>query len=405
MASGIKDKVVIAGMGCSKFGERWSLGPDDLMIEAFAEALADAGIERDRIDAAWLGVFFDEQSTGKSSLPLSMALRLPNVPTTRVENLCATGTEALRGAVYAVAAGACDIALAMGVEKLKDTGFGGLPERTKGTFEDLYLPSSTAPGAFAQVASAYASRHGYSIDELKRAMAHVSWKSHENATRNAKAHLRNPITIQQVLDAPMIAYPLGVYDCCGVSDGAACAIVTTPDIARGLGKRDLVSVKALQLAPSNGVEMGHQSWDGTHTLTTPIAARRAYAEAGIRDPRTQIDLIEVHDCFSITELVLMEDLGFSDMGHAPRDILAGRYDRDGAIPCQIDGGLKCFGHPIGASGLRMAYEVYLQLLGRAGERQLRGRGGHGPTLGLTHNLGGIPNRNVASVSVLGLFTT
>ncbi len=405
MASGIKDKVVIAGMGCSKFGERWSLGPDDLMIEAFAEALADAGIERDRIDAAWLGVFFDEQSTGKSSLPLSMALRLPNVPTTRVENLCATGTEALRGAVYAVAAGACDIALAMGVEKLKDTGFGGLPERTKGTFEDLYLPSSTAPGAFAQVASAYASCHGYSIDELKRAMAHVSWKSHENATRNAKAHLRNPITIQQVLDAPMIAYPLGVYDCCGVSDGAACAIVTTPDIARGLGKRDLVSVKALQLAPSNGVEMGHQSWDGTHTLTTPIAARRAYAEAGIRDPRTQIDLIEVHDCFSITELVLMEDLGFSDMGHAPRDILAGRYDRDGAIPCQIDGGLKCFGHPIGASGLRMAYEVYLQLLGRAGERQLRGRGGHGPTLGLTHNLGGIPNRNVASVSVLGLFTT
>ncbi len=402
MPSGIKDKVVIAGMGCSKFGERWALGPDDLMVEAFAEAVADAGIERDRIDAAWLGVFFDEQSTGKSSLPLSMALRLPNVPTTRVENLCATGTEALRGAVYAVAAGACDIALAMGVEKLKDTGFGGLPERTKGTFEDLYLPGSTAPGAFAQLASAYAGAYGYSIDEMKRAMAHVSWKSHENATHNPKAHLRNRITIQQVLDAPMIAHPLGVYDCCGVSDGAACAIVTTPEIARGLGKRDLVSIKALQLAPSNGVEMGHESWDGTHTLTTPIAARRAYAEAGIRDPRAELDLIEVHDCFSITELVLMEDLGLSDEGRAPRDILDGRYDRDGAIPCQIDGGLKCFGHPIGASGLRMAYEIYLQLLGRAGSRQLRGRGGTGPALGLTHNLGGIPNRNVASVSVLGL---
>ncbi|MDE2348901.1 MAG: acetyl-CoA acetyltransferase [Gammaproteobacteria bacterium] len=402
MASGIKDKVVIAGMGCSKFGERWALGPDDLMVEAFGEALEDAGIERDRIDAAWLGVFFDEQSTGKSSLPLSMALRLPNVPTTRVENLCATGTEALRGAVYAVAAGACDIALAMGVEKLKDTGFGGLPERTKGTFEDLYLPSSTAPGAFAQLASAYAGGYGYSIDELKRAMAHISWKSHENATRNPKAHLRNRITIQQALDAPMISHPLGVYDCCGVSDGAACAIVTTPEIARGLGKRDPVSIKALQLAPSNGVEMGHESWDGTHTLTTPLAARRAYAEAGIGDPRAELDLIEVHDCFSITELVLMEDLGLSDEGRAPHDILDGRYDRDGAIPCQIDGGLKCFGHPIGASGLRMAYEVYLQLLGRAGPRQLRGRGGLGPALGLTHNLGGIPNRNVASVAVFGL---
>ncbi len=405
MPSGIKDKVVIAGMGCSKFGERWSAGPDDLMVEAFGEALADAGIERDRIEAAWLGVFFDEQSTGKSSLPMSMALRLPNVPTTRVENLCATGTEALRGAVYAVAAGACDIALAMGVEKLKDTGFGGLPERTKGTFEDLYLPSSTAPGAFAQLASAYAHAYGYSIDELKRAMAHVSWKSHENAVRNPKAHLRNRITIEQALEAPMIAYPLGVYDCCGVSDGAACAIVTTPEIARSLGKRDLVSVKALQLAPSNGVEMGHQSWDGTHTLTTPLAAQRAYREAGIRDPRAELDLIEVHDCFSITELVVMEDLGLSDLGRAPHDILDGRYDRDGAIPCQIDGGLKCFGHPIGASGLRMAYEIYLQLLGRAGERQLRGRGGRGPALGLTHNLGGIPNRNVASVSVLGLLAT
>jgi acetyl-CoA C-acetyltransferase len=402
MASGIKDKVVIAGMGCSRFGERWSSGPDDLMIEAFEEALADSGLERDRIEAAWLGVFFDEQSVGKSSLPLSMALRLPNVPTTRVENLCATGTEALRGAVYAVAAGACDIALAMGVEKLKDTGFGGLPERTKGTFEDLYLPSSTAPGAFAQLASAYAGKYGYSMTDLKRAMAHISCKSHENATRNPKAHLRNRVTLQQVLDAPLVSYPLGVLDCCGVSDGAACAIVTTPAIARSLGMHDVVSVQALQLAPSNGVEMGHRSWDGTHTLTTPLAARRAYAEAGLTDPRSQLDLIEVHDCFSITELVLMEDLGLSEIGRAPHDVMDGRYDRDGAIPCQIDGGLKCFGHPIGATGLRMAYEIYLQLLGRAGDRQTRGRSGRGPSLGLTHNLGGIPNRNIASVSILGL---
>jgi acetyl-CoA C-acetyltransferase len=404
MASGIKDKAVIIGMGCSRFGERWDCGSDDLMIEACSEALADAGIERDRLDAAWLGVFFDEQSTGKSALPLSTALRLPNIPTTRVENLCATGTEALRGAVYAVAAGACDIALAMGVEKLKDTGFGGLPERTKGTFEDLYLPASTAPGAFAQLAGSYAERHGYSMPQLRRAMAHISCKSHENATRNPKAHLRNRITEQQVLDAQPVSYPLGVLDCCGVSDGAACAIVTTPAIARSLGKRDLVSVQAMQLVPSNGVEMGHQSWDGSHTLTTPIAARRAYMEAGIGNPRGEIDLIEVHDCFSITELVLMEDLGFSDIGRAPHDVLDGRYDRDGAIPCQIDGGLKCFGHPIGATGLRMAYEIYLQLLGRAGERQIRGRGGLGPTVGLTHNLGGIPNRNIASVSILGLLS-
>jgi acetyl-CoA C-acetyltransferase len=398
VASGIRDKVAIVGMGCSRFGERWDCGPEELMVEAFAECVADAGIERDRIEAAWLGVFYQEQSTSKSGLPLSMALRLPNVPVTRVENLCATGTEALRGAVYAVAAGAVDIALAMGVEKLKDTGFAGLPERTKGTFEDLWQPGFTPPGAFAQLAAAYAARHGYAIDELKRAMAHVSWKSHENAAANPKAHLRNRITIDQALAAPTIAYPLGVFDCCGVSDGAACAIVTTPEIARSLGKRDMVTVKALQLAPSNGVEMGHASWDGSHTLTTRLAAERAWREAGIVDPREQIDLMEVHDCFSITELVLMEDLGFSERGRAVHDVLDGRYDRDGAVPCQTDGGLKCFGHPVGASGLRMAYEIYTQLLGRAGPRQL-----DSPALGLTHNLGGIPNRNVASVSVLGLF--
>jgi acetyl-CoA C-acetyltransferase len=400
MASGIRDKVAIIGMGCSHFGERWDSGPDDLMVEAFGEAIADAGVDRDRIDGAWLGVFFDEQNVGKSALPLSMALRLPNIPVTRVENLCATGTEALRGAAYAVAAGACDIALAMGVEKLKDTGYAGLPERTKGTFEDLYLPGSTAPGAFAQLASAYAAKHGYSMDELRRAMAHISVKSHANGARNPKAHLRNKITVEQVLAAPMVSHPLGVYDCCGVSDGAACAIVTTPEIARSLGRRDVVTIKALQLAPSNGVEMSHASWDGTYTLTTRLAAQRAYREAGIRDPRAEIDLIEVHDCFSITELVLMEDLGLSDQGRAPHDVLGGRYDADGTIPCQIDGGLKCFGHPIGATGLRMTYEIYLQLLGRAGERQLPQ-----PSIGLAHNLGGIPNRNVASVNVLGLHST
>lgn len=397
MARGISDKVVILGMGCSRFGERWDSGPEDLMLEAFQECITDAGIERDQLEAAWLGVFYDEQSVSKSALPLSMALRLPNIPVTRVENLCATGTEALRGAAYAVAAGACDFALAMGVEKLKDTGFGGLPERTKGTFEDLWQPGFTPPGAFAQLAAAYAARHGIPMDRLKRAMAHVSVKSHANAVAAEKAHLRKAITEQQVLDAPMIAYPLGTFDCCGVSDGAACAIVTTPEKARELGRRDAVAIKAMQLVPSNGVELSHSSWDGAHTPTTREAARRAYAEAGVRDPRREISLMEVHDCFSITELVLMEDLGMSDPGKSPEDILDGRYDRDGRTPCQTDGGLKCFGHPVGASGLRMAYEVYTQLSGRAGVRQLAS-----PSLGLTHNLGGIPNRNVASVSILGL---
>jgi acetyl-CoA C-acetyltransferase len=228
-------------------------------------------------------------------------------------------------------------------------------------------------------------------------MARVSVKSHANGALSPKAHLRRPLTEHQVLNAPMVAWPLGVYDCCGVSDGAACAIVTTPERAREMGRREAVGIRAMQLASSNGVELSHESWDGAHTPNTRIAARRAYAEAGIQDPRREISVMEVHDCFSVTELVLMEDLGMSDEGRAPQDILDGAFDRHGRNPCQTDGGLKCFGHPVGASGLRMAYEVYSQLLGRAGERQLRN-----PALGLTHNLGGIPGRNVASVSVFGL---
>ncbi len=397
MAKGIRDKVAIIGMGCARFGERWDAGADDLMREAFDEATRDAGIGRDQLDAAWLGVFYDEQSVSKSALSLSMALRLPNIPVTRVENLCATGTEALRGAAYAVAAGACDIALAMGVEKLKDTGFGGLPERTKGTFEDLWQPGFTPPGAFAQLGAAYAAKHGIAIDQLKQAMAHVSVKSHANAMASPKAHLRKEISIEQVLAAPMIASPLGVLDCCGVSDGAACAIVTTPEIARQMGRHDAVVIKAMQLVPSNGYELSHAGWDGAHTPTTRLAAQRAYHEAGITDPRREVSLLEVHDCFSITELVLMEDLGFADEGQAVRDILDGCFDRNGRNPCQTDGGLKCFGHPVGASGIRMVYEIYNQLLGRAGPRQVAA-----PSIGLSHNLGGIPNRNIASVSLFGL---
>ena len=397
MAKGIRDKVAIIGMGCSRFGERWDCGPEELMLESFTEALADSGVDRNDIEMAWLGLFYQEQSAGKSALPLSLTLKLPNIPVTRVENMCATGTEALRGAAYAVAAGACDIAMAIGVEKLKDTGYAGLPERSKGTFDDLWLPNSTAPGNFAQLASAYATKHNRSIDDLKKAMAHISVKSHANGALNPKAHLRKEITEDQALNAPMISYPLGVLDCCGVSDGSACAIVTTVEKAKEMGVKDMVVIKAIQLAPSAGLEMSNTDWDGSYLLTTRIAAERAYKEAGISNPRKEIDMMEVHDCFSVTELVVMEDLGISPKGGAIEDVLDGVFDRDGEVPCQVDGGLKCFGHPIGASGLRMAYEMYLQLLGRAGDRQISS-----PSIGLTHNLGGAPNRNVASVSVFGL---
>jgi acetyl-CoA C-acetyltransferase len=397
MATGIRDKVAILGMGCTRFGERWDCSPEDLMLEAFNEALTDAGITLRQIEAAWFGVCLEENNVGKTAGPLAQALRLPRIAATRVENACATGTEALRGAAYAIASGAYDIVLALGAEKLKDTGYGGLPVRTRGVNNDLWLPNSTAPGAFAQLASAYAAKHGVSIAELRRAMAHISVKSHANAALNPKAHLRNKITEEDVLKAMMIAEPLGLFDCSGVSDGSACAILTTPEIARALRPdREVLTIKAIELSVSNGEEASYTQWDGSYIATAREAGARAYKSAGITQPRQQIHMAEVHDCFSVTEAVLMEDLGFSAEGRVIHDVLDGVFDLDGALPVQADGGLKCFGHPIGASGLRMVYEVYQQLHGRAGERQLKRI-----DLGLTQNLGGHPHQNVSAVAILG----
>ena len=396
MAAGIKDKVAILGMGCSRFGERWESGAEELMVEAFIEAIGDAGIDVSEIDAAWFSTHYEEINVGKGGLPLSIALRLPNIAVTRVENFCASGSEAFRGAVYAVASGACDIALALGVEKLKDTGYGGLPGGLGGTLTPQWSANASAPGSFAQLASAYRAKHKVGQEDLKRAIAHISVKSHANGVKNPKAHLRREITEEQAINAPMIAEPLGLFDCCGVSDGAAAAIVTTPEIAKHLGKENIVAVKALQLSLSNGSESGHNSWDGSYFHTTRIAAKKAYKEAGIDKPREQVSMFECHDCFSITEMVTMEDLQLSAEGGAIKDVMDGFYDADGAIPCQIDGGLKCFGHPIGASGIRMLYEMYLQLQGRAGERQLPS-----PSVGMTHNLGGSPMSNVAAVCIVG----
>jgi len=400
MATGIKDKIAIIGMGCTRFGERWNVGAEELMVEAFEECIADAGLEKNDIEAAWLGTCLEEVNVGKTAMPLATALRLPMIPVTRVENYCATGTEAFRGACYAVASGAYDICLALGVEKLKDAGYGGLPNPGSGAGTLLWQwwPNLSAPGSFAQLASAYTAKYNVSDQDLKRAMAHISAKSHDNGLLNPKAHLRKKITEDQVMSAPIIAHPLGLFDCCGVSDGSACAIVTTPEIAKKLGKKDFITVKALQIALSSGQEVGYNDWDGDHFMTTTKCSTKAYEEAGIKDPRKEISMMEVHDCFSITELVTMEDLHISERGNAIKDVMDGFYDLDGGLPCQVDGGLKCFGHPIGASGIRMLYEMYLQLHGRAGERQLEN-----PKYGLTHNLGGFPFQNICSISIIGRY--
>ena len=387
---GIKDKVAIVGMGCTKFGERWDKGAPDLMVEAYTEALEDAGIEPKDIQAAWQGNLYE--FTGVSAMPLSTSLKLPFIPVTRVENMCASGSEALRGASYAVAAGVYDICLALGVEKLKDQGYGGLPAGSGGAGVG---PNATAPGMFAMMATRYFARYGLSPEDGKRALAHISSKSHHNGTLNPKAHLQREVSVEDIMRAPIIAWPLGLFDCCGVSDGSAAAIVVRADMAKNF-RSDPVYVKSLQIAVSSGEESTYTDYDYTHVESTYRAGVKAYEEAGIKNPREEVSMMEVHDCFSITELANCEDLQISPKGGAPKDIMSGFYDLDGQVPCQPDGGLKCFGHPIGASGLRMIYEMYKQLQGKAGPRQIKD-----PKFGLTHNLGGVPPRCVCAVCIVG----
>jgi len=397
MADGIRDKVAIIGMGCTNFGEHFDKSAEELIVEACMEAIKDAGIDKKDIGAAWSGTCYEETNIGKAAITLSVALKLPFVGSTRVENWCATGTEALRGASYAVASGAYDICLACGVEKLKDTGYGGLPQNEVqwGTVRRLVDSNQTAPGMFAMLATRYFARYDIAPDEGKRMLAMISAKSHRNGALNPKAHLRREVTVEQIVNAPIIAWPLGLFDCCGVSDGSAAAIVCRADMAKKF-RPDPIYIKSLQIAASSGVEMLYDD-DWTHVESTTHAAARAYKEAGIKNPREEVSMAEVHDCFSITEAVTMEDLQFSARGKVKEDIESGFFELKGGLPVQPDGGLKSFGHPVGASGLRMVYEMYKQLQGKAGPRQIKN-----PKFGLTHNLGGVPSVNVASISIVGL---
>jgi len=390
----IKDRVAIVGMGCTRFGERWDMGVEDLLVEAAYEAFEDAGIQPSDVQAAWLGTVF----SGITALTMS-PLGLQYIPMTRVENMCATGSEALRGASYAVASGACDIALAIGVEKLKDSGQTGV--KGPAIVGDNSDGSSgigsgfSAPASFAYLGTRYFHHYGLDPDYGKRLLAQIAVKNHHNGNLNPKAHFHKELTVEQVVNAPIVAWPLGLYDCCGVSDGAAAAIVVRADMAKQF-REDPIFVKGLAISVGARQGVMRQDYDYVHVEENVRASRMVYEQAGIRDPREEISLAEVHDCFTTHELILYEDLGFSPRGKAGEDIEAGTFELTGILPINTDGGLKCFGHPLGASGLRMMYEIYKQLQGRADKRQVKD-----PRLGLAHNLGGNAGMGIASCVVLG----
>jgi len=389
---GIKDQVAIVGAGCTRFGEHWDKGPDDLLIESSNEALASAGVGKHDIDAFWLGTAM----SGMSGMTVARPLQLENKPVTRVENFCATGSEALRGAAYAVASGAYDIAMAIGVEKVKDSGYQGLVGASK-TPTDGTGRTLTAAAMFAMCAPAYGKKYGVDDAQMRDVLAHISWKNHYNGARNPRAQFRKEVTTEAICASPIMAGDLRMFDCSGVADGSAAVIVVRAEDALKYTDKP-VYVKGLSFVAGNASGNADPDYDYTAFPEIEAAGRDAYAQAGVTDPRRELAMAEVHDCFTPAELLIMEDLGFAERGGAWKEVLAGTYDLRGDLPINPDGGLKSFGHPVGASGLRMLFEAWLQLRKEAPpERQID----TDRTLALTHNLGGYPGEMVSFVGIVG----
>ena len=392
MAShGIRDRVAIVGMGCTVFGEHWDKSADDLLVDAVTDALASANVEQAQVDAYWLGTM----GSGISGLTLSRPLRIDYKPVTRVENMCATGSESFRNACYAVASGAFDMVMATGVEKLKDGGFSGLTGASPPS--DATAPELSAPALFSLLGPAYCKKYGVDADEFKDVLTRIAWKNHRNGALNPRAQFRKEVSKETIACSPIMAGNLGIFDCSGVSDGAAAAIIVRAEDAYEYTDQPIF-VKGLSFVAGPAAGAVDRDYDYTTFQEVVAAAADAYQQAGVTNPRAQLAMAEVHDCFTPTELVLMEDLGFSERGTAWKEELDGAFDLHGDLPVNPDGGLKSFGHPVGASGLRMHYEAFLQLRGEAGdERQIdvsRGKA-------LIHNLGGYPGEMISFVSIVG----
>jgi acetyl-CoA C-acetyltransferase len=387
----IKDKVAIVGMGCTKFGELWDKSEEDLVVEAVYEAYEDAGVEPKDIQAAWLG----NARTAMRGAALAIPLKLEYIPISRVENQCCSGTDAFRNACYAVAAGIYDLVLVVGFEKLKDAGSERL--RARYLYPDLFpqVPLGLPAQEFALKATRYFHDYGLSYEAGKKMLSRIAVKNHHNGTMSPKAHFRKEITIEQAMKAPMISYPLGLLDACGVSDGAAAAIITRSDMAKKF-RDDYVLVKGIGICSGAKQAQLRSDEDLIHFEENVRAARMTYEEAGIGDPLKEVDLAELHDCFTITEAITCEDLGFCPRGKAKEYVEEGIFDLDGELAVNSDGGLKCFGHPLGASGIRMIYEIYKQMQYKAGPRQRKN-----PSIGLTHNLGGTTGAYTVSVAIFG----
>lgn len=389
-----KDKIAIIGAGCTKFGENFNKSYSDMVFEAAQEAFQDGGVESKDIDAAWLGTAFPDAGVykGRSGMDLAEPLAMFDIPISRVSNYCATGGDAFRNGCNSLLSGESDVVLALGAEKLRDrTPQDSIVKMMVDTGHPICQKGFTAAGTFAVVGTRYMHVYG----DIREHLSKIAVKNHYHGSLNPKAHYQKPITLEYAMKSPMVAFPVNLMGSCPTTDGSAAVVMTRAEDAKKYTD-DYVLLKGYALSISTGWDLPFYDpdYDFLGWRATQIAGEKACKQAGIEDPFKELDLAEVHDCFSIVEFITYEDLKLCKKGKARELIDSEATTLGGELPVNVSGGLLSSGHPIGATGIRMLYELCLHLRGRADKRQVKDA-----RLGLAHNIGG-PGA-VSSVTILG----
>lgn len=390
----LKDKVAIVGAGCTKFGENFDMSFTDMLHEACWQALTEAGIGPEDVDAVWLSCAFPDAGVyrGRSGMEITDALSLYGKPVTRVSNYCASGGDAVQNGIWGLLSGRYRIVLVAGVEKLRDRA----PQESLigmvfGTGHPFYTKGLSQVG----IGAVYASRHFEKYGLTKVQMAKVSVNNHHNGIDNPRAQYRQEISLDAILNAPMVAWPIGVLDCCPTTDGAGAVVMVRREDAKTLNP-DYALIKGQGFACSGGLEFPYYDPDNDFTVfrSTVDAAKVAYEQAGVKDPLEEVDCAEIHDCFTSNQIIMSEALGFCPRGQGGKFVDEGFFWRGGKLVINSSGGLLCCGHPVGATGLRMVYELKLQVTGKAGGMQVPNA-----KLGLACNMGG--TIAVSTVTLIG----
>lgn len=372
--------VSIIGVGCTRFGERWDSSLRDLVVETGIAAIEDAGVTGETIDALYVGNmsggrFVEQEHIGALIADYAGLSRL-HIPSTRVEAACASGGLALREAFLAVASGYADIVIAAGVEKMTDVSSGvaadALAAAADREWECFF--GATFPALYAMIARLHMRRYGTTREQL----AQVAVKNHHHGHMNPIAQYHTEIKVEDVVSSPLVADPLRVLDCSPITDGAAALVLAPSDIASRYCDTPIRILASAQASDSLAL---HDRRDITTLDATVYAAKKAFAQARLTPE--DIDVAEVHDCFTIGEILAIEDIGFFPKGEGGAATEEGRTAIGGDVAVNTSGGLKACGHPVGATGIKQAYEIVLQLRGEAGKRQV-----DDAEIGLTHNVGG-----------------